>query len=464
MSAARTSTASSANVHARAHGRGGDHEADGEQHYAATLQALLSLSEISGGSPLPPREGRMERMRALLNALGNPDGRAAVVHIAGTNGKGSTAALIAAAASAGGFRVGLFTSPHLHSMRERIRTGLEPIAAADFVTAFEAVRYAAKQVERAGLGTPSTLETLTAMAFHHFARVDAQLQVIEAFVGGRTDITNVVQPNLCVITNISLDHAEALGGSLAAIASAKAGILKPGVAVVIGPQRREALQVILSEADRQHARRHYVPSWKVAAHARCPPTTSLENQAVAATVLHELARHGFPIARDVRNQAWRQLQWPARGEWIGTATIAVVADGAHCGWAMQRLVRELRRAGRNRDAYVVFGGQVGHDVRETASELLRLQPQRLLLTASRHPRAIPVAELARRLAGLNGAIEGGAEVAPSVAAALETARALAKSGDLVVVTGSLAVAAEAREALLPRLVMDPRGTPAGRSA
>jgi dihydrofolate synthase/folylpolyglutamate synthase len=390
-------------------------------------------------------------MRALLTALGNPHERAAVVHIAGTNGKGSTAALIAAAAAAGGVRVGLFTSPHLHSMRERIRIGMEPIGAAAFVAAFDAVQEAAQRRADPRLAQPTTLETLTAMAFLHFAQAGVQLQVVEAFVGGRDDLTNVVQPTLSVITNISLDHVEALGSSLRAIASAKAGILKPGAAAIVGPQSRAALQVVRAEARRLGNRVRYVPSWSVRIRSRLRATTGAENRAVAATALRHLGRRGFRTRRAARARAWRQLQWPARGECLQTSPTRVLADGAHCKSAMRRLARDLKRAARGRSVYVVFGGQVGHDVLGTATELLALRPRLLLLAASRHPRAIPVDDLAEQLRPLPAPAQ---HRNASVASALDRARAVARPNDLILVTGSLAVAAEAREALVTGLAID----------
>ena len=172
-------------------------------------------------------------MRILLQQLGNPHLAVPTIHVAGTNGKGSTAAMIASILERAGLRVGLFTSPHLHAMVERIRLGLTPIGRAQFASLFAQVWPAAQAVAHHPAfsgpgGQVTTLELLTAMALHHFREAGAAYQVVEAFVGGRDDITNIVQPVLSVITNISRDHIPALGTTLLDIARAKAGIIKPG--------------------------------------------------------------------------------------------------------------------------------------------------------------------------------------------------------------------------------------------
>ena len=427
-------------------------DAHGQSAYRGALRDILARSRPADpGQREPEYERRQERTRVLLAALGDPQLTYPLVHIAGTNGKGTTAALISGAMTAAGSRVGLFTSPHLHTMRERIRLDMQPIAEATFTEVHRRARAAAEGVERAGYGSVSTLEMLTAMALLHFAAVDASLVVVEAFVGGRDDITNVVSPAVSVITNISLDHVGALGPSLAAIAAAKAGIIKPGIPVVVGPQPPEALDVLRAAAVRCQA-----PLRRVRA-ARLARSTAEENRAVARITLRELARQGHrtPPSRLAR-AAWERLPWPARGEWFHRNGVHILVDGAHCPWALRRLVAELRRhKGRWGRVLIVFGGQRGHDAIANAVELLPLAPACLFVAASRHPRAVPREELAEILRGSPPLVGSLAPPHDTVAASLAAAIETADPGNLVVATGSIAVAAEAREHLLPELAVDP---------
>ncbi|MBI3953712.1 MAG: bifunctional folylpolyglutamate synthase/dihydrofolate synthase, partial [Chloroflexi bacterium] len=188
----------------------------------------------------------LRRLHDLLDRLGRPHLSAPTVHIAGTKGKGSTAALIAAALQEAGYRVGLYTSPHLHSFRERIAVNGRPLEAAEFAAAVEQARPHIDAINAHPVhGRISWFEALTVVAFLHFARQRAEVQVLETGLGGRLDATNVVpQPLVSVITSISLDHTQILGDTVAQIAREKAGIIKAGRPVVSSPQVPEALAVL----------------------------------------------------------------------------------------------------------------------------------------------------------------------------------------------------------------------------
>ena len=189
----------------------------------------------------------LERMRLLLEEIGSPELGLPIIHVAGTKGKGSTSAMIAAALSAAGFRTGLFTSPHLERIEQRLAIDGQACESVEFAALVERLRPAVEALDRrmaAGQAGPTFFEITTAMAFLHFQRRKVQAAVLEVGLGGRLDATNVCQPAVSVITNISFDHTQQLGNTLAAIAGEKAGIVKPGVAVVSGVVEPEAREVI----------------------------------------------------------------------------------------------------------------------------------------------------------------------------------------------------------------------------
>src|SRR5947209_6294609 len=204
--------------------------------YASSVRFLYSLgNELKAGA-----KWDLNRMRVLLAALGNPETGERFVHVAGTNGKGSTSAMLASILSAAGLRTGLYTSPHLQAPTERIRIDGADVSEEDFAAAFNHVHEAAERLEAEGSidGYPSYFETVTAMAFFIF-RGRTDISVIEVGLGGRLDATNVISPKLTVITPISFDHEAFLGNTLESIASEKAGILKPGVPLVLARQEPE---------------------------------------------------------------------------------------------------------------------------------------------------------------------------------------------------------------------------------
>ncbi|OGX41580.1 MAG: hypothetical protein A3C53_08425, partial [Omnitrophica WOR_2 bacterium RIFCSPHIGHO2_02_FULL_68_15] len=212
-------------------------------------------------------------MRALMAALGHPERRWGAIHVAGTKGKGSTCALSAAILQAAGIRTGLYTSPHLVHLSERIQVDGRPVTAETLAAAVDAVRPSVAQLP----SPPTYFEVLTAIAFWVFAEAGVELAVVEVGLGGRLDATNVVDPLVSVITPVSLDHTDLLGSTLTAIAREKAGIIKPGRPVVVAPQSPDALAVLKAVAEEQGA-----PCLEVAARAQVRVLeASAEGQRVA---------------------------------------------------------------------------------------------------------------------------------------------------------------------------------------
>ena len=445
--------------------------------YEAALERLMGLTDLRRGNT-QRRRSRVPRMRLLLQQLGNPHLAVPTIHVAGTNGKGSTAAMIASILDRAGLRVGLFTSPHLHAMVERIRLGLTPIGRAQFASLFAQVWPAAQAVahhpEFSGPdGRVTTLELLTAMALHHFREAGAAYQVVEAFVGGRDDITNIVQPVLSVITNISRDHIPALGTTLLDIARAKAGIIKPGVPVVVAPQNPSVHAVLARAAQRQGAcldrvaprpspragdalaQSHQRLEWRgrhdtyrVALALR--GAAQRENAGVAIVAAERLIDLGVGLTTAAIRGGLERVTWPARFEVLQRRPVTVVADGAHCPRAMGQLVAELLRLRPRPRLQPLVGGLSGHNGVATL-RLLRPLAESVTVVRARHPRAMAAGELAAALQAV------GIVARPSslpVADTLHRLLADAVGTDLVLATGSLAVAAEAREALDPAIEAD----------
>ena len=433
----------------------------------------MSLTDLRQAAPPGERHRyRAQRMRALLRQLHDPHLAVPTIHVAGTNGKGSTAAMLAAVLHAAGLRVGLFTSPHLHSVVERIRIGLAPITRAQFTHLFERVWPAAQAVARdpalpGERGAVTTLELLTAMAFHFFRATGAAYQVVETFVGGRHDITNVVHPVLSVITNISRDHVPALGTTLRDIAYAKAGIIKPGVPVVAAPQRpavhavlaREAaaLRAPLEAVSRPPAPRRAAPlgdshqilrwrgrrgEYRVALPLR--GVAQRENAAVAITAAERLIELGAPLTTGAIRRGLGSVTWPGRFELVCRGPVPVLVDGAHCPRAMAVLVAELRRLQPTPRVTAVVGGQRGHQPVPTLRRLHECA-ETVVAVQSRHPRSLSVEELAAALRAGGMPVSAGSD---SVGGTLRRLLAGANENDLVLATGSLSVAAEAREEML----------------
>jgi len=402
----------------------------------------------------------LRRVEELLARLGNPHRLARSVHIGGTNGKGSTAAMTASALVASGYTTGLYTSPHLNTIRERFRVNGELISEAEFVALVEGLQPEVEAVNaRATYGELTTFELLTALAFAYFKRQGVDFQVLEVGLGGRYDATNVIQPEVCVITSISLDHMEVLGHSLTEIAAEKAGIIKPGSVVVLAPQSDEVVPVIEGACLHQGAELIKVGTdvaWQSLgfdgkqqllrvkgrrdSYQLAIPLLGrhqLENAATAVAALEALAARGFKVCRDSIVSGLAQVSWAGRLQVLGQHPLVVV-DGAHNPDAARRLKQSLAQYFDFDRAVLVMGASSDKDVTGVVSELAPLFSE-VIVTRSGHPRAMALPSLAAEF-GKHGRT---ARVAQTVSEALTLARTLAGEGDLICVAGSLFVVAEA---------------------
>jgi len=419
----------------------------------------------------------LSRMERLLALLGEPHRCFRSVHIAGTKGKGSTAAMSEAILRAAGFHTGLYTSPHLHTFRERIRVDGKLLSREELVALVEQSRPAIEAVEGV-----TTFEIITALGFMHFARERVEWAVLETGLGGRLDATNVVLPEATAITSLSYDHTYLLGDTLALIAGEKAGIIKPGVPLVCAPQAPEAMQVIEETCCEQQAELILVGrdwTWeRVAAdltgqtlHVRGqgdgsgghPPVMyenlripflgrhQLLNATMAVALIETLRRRGVEIPEAAIREGLAQARWPGRLEILRQSPFVVV-DSAHNPDSVAKLVAALGEWFPHERMALVFGASADKDIETMLKTLLPLSDY-VVMTRARHPRATDAHKLAQLAATL---LEAGQllTVSRSVAEAVEQALAWARPEDLVCVTGSIFVVGEAREALADTLPPD----------
>lgn len=405
--------------------------------YPESVQFLYAL-----GNEVKTIKLGLDRIRAVLAALGNPQRAYRIVHVAGTNGKGSVCAMIDAGLRAAGVRTGMFTSPHLIEPTERIQIDGLPVSHEEFEAAFNAVHEAAGRLD---LDVhPTYFETVTAMALWLFRERAVETAVVEVGLGGRLDATNIVEPALTVITPIDFDHQIYLGDTLPRIAAEKAGILKPGVPAVFSKQLPEAARVLDQRAAELGIPVTRAESFLVRdlvldsrganfSGLRCP--LAGEHQVDnAVTAVQALLTLGTPP------EGIEDARWPGRIEHV-TPNPDTILDGAHNPAGARALVRYLHRFYGNRKIWMIFGAMRDKDVKEVADVLFPAAGE-LVFTAPTAPgnRALEP-EALRTMAG-----RGHAE--PTIAEAVKYVFAHLSADDVVLITGSLYLVGEARALFL----------------
>jgi dihydrofolate synthase/folylpolyglutamate synthase len=429
----------------------------------------------------PSQKFDLAHMRVLLAALEHPEARFPSVLIAGTNGKGSTAATLASILQASGLRTGLYTSPHLVRINERIQINGQAISDDGFALLHDVVDRTAERLVTEGdlPWHPSFFEMLTAMAFEYFSRARLDVAVLEVGMGGRLDATNVVEPRVSVITDISMDHEKFLGNTIAEIAREKAGIMRAGGIVVTLPQSPQANDVIGHAALELGA--HvvsavpYVPPVSPASEnyfgsgtngqpiSRYPlqipagPITvetplvgrhQLRNIALAIAAAEELRKQGFAgITSDSIERGIRETRWPGRFQLLPASQgmPECVFDVAHNPAGAWALRSTLSMAYENRKLFLVFGAMRDKAIHDIAGILFPLA-EKVVATQIENPRAATVEEIVQAAAGSTD-IEG----AENVQAALARVRQLAQPGDVAVITGSIYIVGEAMRLLGARI-------------
>jgi dihydrofolate synthase / folylpolyglutamate synthase len=427
-------------------------------NYAAALDFLLSRTDYERwpGFNYASRFD-LRRMEALLQRLDNPHLSTKAVHIAGSKGKGSTSAMIAAGLQAASYKTGLYTSPHLVTLRERIQVDGKPILKRELESLVARMRPHVEAVDHdKTYGELSTFELLTAAAFMQFQQKAVDFQVLETGLGGRLDATNVVTPEVCIITSISLDHTEVLGDTLARIAAEKAGIIKPGRPVVSSAQAEEAAQVIREACQKKGARLISVGSdivWRKL-------DSNLSGQSLEVQGLKGSYRITIPLlgAHQLQNAAaavgalevlgvprksieagLAKTDWPGRLQILRRRPLLVV-DGAHNRDSASKLKEALKEYFHFDRLILIIGTSADKDVSGIIEELAPLA-NTVIVTRSRHPRATKPEILAGEFARLGVQ----AERAEDVARAVAEAQGKAGRGDLICATGSLFLVAEVIE-------------------
>jgi dihydrofolate synthase/folylpolyglutamate synthase len=418
-------------------------------HYREALAYLFSTVRYDGrGQKYLHPERSQERMREILARLGNPHRQFKSLHIAGTKGKGSTSAYAESILRHLGYRTGLFTSPHLHTFRERMRVDGQLIGQESLARLVDRLR-----PHFDAIPDLSVFDKITALAFQHFADVGVEWGVIEVGLGGRLDSTNVLLPEVCGITRISKDHMNVLGNTLALIAGEKAGIIKEGVPVYVSPQLKNPRRVIAETAAARQAPLHWVEPLRghsiplVGRHQQI-------NAAVAWGMVTDLAERGLlpHYSVDLAAAGLAATRWPGRFELLpGADSIQpLLVDCAHNVDSINILLITLRQSFAQRPITFIFGANRDKRMLPMVSRLLTLS-SRLVLVQSRHAKALSTAEILGELQPLIDERAGTEtplqiRIASSMEESVQLTAEMTPPGGLLVGTGSVFVTAELREA------------------
>jgi dihydrofolate synthase/folylpolyglutamate synthase len=391
-----------------------------------------------------PETLSLDRVNRLLDRLGRPDRAYRAIHIAGTKGKGSTAAMIESCLRAAGYRTGFYTSPHLHTFRERMRVNNEYISREEFAQLVDELELHLTAVEGV-----TWFEVVTTLAFMYFARSQIDVAVLEVGLGGRFDATNVVTPIVSVITSLSLDHMNLLGRTIEQIAFEKAGIIKRHVPVVSAPQVPEAMDVIRRVARVRSAKLTVAPSpWSSPnSQQREGPLPllgahQLINASVAVTALQIVKQCGLSINDEAIQRGLADVKWPGRLEVLGREPLVVV-DGAHNGDSAQKLAVALREVFHLGRWTLIIGISADKDIPAILDGLLPIA-ERVIVTRASNSRAADIQMIGAQVADRGYELARAATVAEALEIAL-------REQSPIIITGSLFTVADAREAWFARI-------------
>ena len=434
-------------------------------NYDAAVRYLLSLGrELAAPTQASAAKFDLENIAVLCERLGHPERAYPSAHIAGTNGKGSTAAFLESILRRAGYRTGLYTSPHLEHINERIRVNGEELSDSAFAETFTRIHDSIEELLAAGKlrAHPTYFECVTAMAFEYFAQSRIDFGVFEVGLGGRLDATNILTPAVCVITRIDFDHENFLGHSLAEIAREKAGILKPGVPVVVAEQRPEARDVILTRAkslgcpvvETSAAYQLGKPSvqlgcaraqvteikseWSTLLAPQLPGRFQLQNTLNAVAAARVLSDRGIRIPDEAIHQGIADAEWPGRLEKLQSHP-DVYLDGAHNPGAARELATFWRENFAGRRIRVIYGALRDKAVDEIAG-ILFPHAAEVIFTEPRTSRAISAMQLAE-IAAHHAAKSS---VIADAEHALEHELSRAGPDDAIFVTGSLYLVGQIR--------------------
>jgi dihydrofolate synthase / folylpolyglutamate synthase len=420
--------------------------------YEQALAYLFHAARYDGhGLKYQQPERSLDRMRQLLAAMGNPQERFRCLHITGTKGKGSTSAMCESILRNFGHATGLFTSPHLHTFRERMRVNGELIGRQDLAELMRRLRAIFESIPDL-----TVFDQITALALQHFADRGVEWAVVEVGLGGRLDSTNVIRPAVCGITRVSLDHTHVLGDTIEEIAWEKAGIIKTGVPVFTGAQQPGVLEVF-----QDVARRCRAPLTVVAPGGGSLPLIGVHQQinaAIATAMVGELARQGLVVHDpDAVAEGIRRTWWPGRLEQLPTpvgAQVPLLVDCAHNVDSVEMLINTLATDFPGRPITFIVGVNRDKQIAPMLKSLLQ-SSSRLVLVQSRHPKALSPSAILDEVCTLLAQDRDSPGVstiqaAESMGHAIELATGMSPPGGLLVGTGSVFVVAELREAWMYR--------------
>ncbi len=436
--------------------------------YAEAVRYLLTLGrELAAPSHARAAKFDLANIRALASRMGDPQNQFRSIHIAGTNGKGSTAAMLESILRCAGYRTGLYTSPHLERMNERIRVDGEEISDAEFAGAFTRLHKLIEQMLSSGelAAHPTFFECITAMAFDQFARAEVEFAVLEVGMGGRLDSTNIVTPEVAVITQIHFDHESFLGHSITEIAGEKAGVIKRGIPVVSAADHADAVRVVAQRAGELGANLVEIDAAyrveRLRAHdgfytaelAASSPTDSrrttlhlalagryqVRNAITAFATARILAERGFLLPDEAIAEGVATVRWPGRLERVAENP-SVFLDGTHNPGGAVELAAFWDEHFKGRRIHLIYGSVRDKSVDEIAG-LLFPRATTVIVTAPRQPRALS----ADALAAMTRHLAPQMEVVLDPAEALERALAVASPEDAIFVTGSLYLAGDLRK-------------------
>ncbi|MBR6325701.1 MAG: bifunctional folylpolyglutamate synthase/dihydrofolate synthase [Lachnospiraceae bacterium] len=392
----------------------------------------------------------LERIRELLRRMGDPQDRLRFVHIAGTNGKGSTLAYVSTVLGCAGYRVGRFLSPTIRTYRERIQVGRQPITKAALCEGLELIQEHIRAMQAEGLGSPSLFEAETALGFWYFLQKGCDIVVLECGMGGEQDATNVVETAVVnVLASITMDHMAFLGDTTAAIAEQKAGIFRRGVPVVTASQLPEVMEVIRRRAEELNAPVHVADAAE-AKHVKyglakqtfdykgykkleiaLAGSYQIDNAVLAVEVIEAL-REEFKISEQALRKGLRETQWPGRFTVLEKKPV-FIADGAHNADAARRLAESLDFYFTNKRILFIMGILKDKEYRKIIEITAPYAAQIFTIRTPGNPRAMDALELAREVREVNPNVT----VADSVEEAIELTHLMAAPEDVIVAFGSL---------------------------